>query len=189
MKITLITTAVILSTSGLAHADPSLLDVFTDFEGIIPNTAPGDIINVGDAAFSGPGSFAGFLGEPELYFSGLRAWMVQGQSVGRVDFAAGASLVEFWAIADPEATADASISAYDSSGDIIGMAQSLVVGNAFELFSFSGDISYILFDHTAADNTPIGMISIDDFGYNPVPTPSSIALLGLGAMATTRRRR
>lgn len=188
-KQVMVSAILIASGAGVAFGDPASLEVFSDFEEFSPNTPIGGTFDIGGANFSGSGSFAGFLGEPELYFSGIRAWMVQGESFAHISFAEGASVVEFWAIADPEATADATVAAFDFDGNQIGMTQSIVVGEAFSLYHFDGDISFIEFDHTAAANVPTGMISIDDFGYNSVPTPASGALLLIGGGLLSRRRR
>ncbi len=67
---------VLLYFAARADAAPEDLDFFTNFEGIIPNTAPGDIIVLGvspEIAEFGGDAFAGFLGISQLYRSGIRS--------------------------------------------------------------------------------------------------------------------
>ena len=82
-----------------ANATPEDLDFFTDFEDIGPNTNPGEIIVVGvppeTAELSG-GAFAGSIRTRQLNFSGSRAWMVQTNGTGVIDFTPEAARVEFW---------------------------------------------------------------------------------------------
>jgi hypothetical protein len=181
-----LTIAVLVGLSSGAIAGTS---VFTDFEDITPNTPIGGSFDVATATFSGVGNFAGVVGEGELYHSGIRAWMVQGEGIGRVDFAGGASLVEFWGIVDPKASANASISAFTADDVQIGTSASIVVGDEFTFYNFTGDISYILFDHSGALNEPTGMISIDDFGFNPVPASGTVSAFAAVCLFGARRRR
>ena len=60
-------------------AMPQDLDFFTNFEDVIPNTVPGEIIVVGvspTTANLGGDAFGGRANIRRLYHSGSRAWMV-----------------------------------------------------------------------------------------------------------------
>ena len=178
--------------SASALAEPQDLDVFTDFEEFSPNTIIGDDIVIGvspqTATFTGPGQFAGRIGDPALYHSGVRSWMSLEQSESNILFETLASDVQFYARMDPIANGNAILTAFDANGDQIGATETIVAGDEFRLITYTGDIARINVINNAT-NVPDGMFAIDDFGFSVVPAPSTLALLtGLLACSPRRRR-
>jgi hypothetical protein len=149
-----------------AGAAPEDLDVFTDFENVNPNTAVGEIIEVGtppeSAEFSGD-AFGGVVGLGQLYHSGLRAWMVIESGVGFIDFISDAAEVQFWATAHSSANGNTVITAFDAADVMIGSPVTLTPGSGYQLLTFSGAIASIEVENLASNQ----MNGIDDFGFTP----------------------
>jgi hypothetical protein len=171
MRRTLVSSATILSLAlalfaARAHAAPQDLDVFTNFEGVSPNTSVGEVIEVGtspeSAELSGD-AFGGFLGVGQLYHSGIRSWMVVQNGTGFIDFITDAAEVQFWATAHSSANGNTVITAFDSSHVMIGPAVTITPGSGFQLVSFSGAIASIEVENNASNQ----MNGIDDFGFTP----------------------
>ncbi len=162
-----------------AQADPEDLDFFTDFEDVDPNTSVGEPIEVGTppetAELSGD-AFGGVVGIGQLYHSGLRAWMVLASGTGFIDFVPDAGEVQFWATAHSSANANTVITAFDSSGVVVGMPVTLTPGSGFQLVSFSGAIASIEVENNASNQ----LNGIDDFGFTPVPEPGAMLMLVSG---------
>ena len=169
-------------------ATPMSQDVFTNFESFVLNTDVGDPISIGtppDEAILAGDSFAGIIGQGALYYSGLRAWMVNPSGVGTMTFASPASEVEFWATANPLGNGNTVITAYDTGGIQIGGAVVLTPTDGFVLVSFSGTIGRIDIENLATN----AMNAVDDFGFTTlVPEPGALALLALGALVLRSRR-
>ncbi len=181
---------VLLYFAARADAAPEDLDFFTNFEDIIPNTAPGDIIVLGvspEIAEFGGDAFAGFLGMFQLYRSGARAWMVTPNGTGVIDFEPDAALVEFWATAHPGASGATVITAFDGLSVQVGDPVTINPGAGFRFVAFSGNIARIDVDNL--DGTR--MNGIDDFGFTPVPEPGAtpMGLTAIAVLAFLRRHR
>ncbi len=183
---------VLVSTvAGVAHASPLDLDVYESFEGIDPNTVPNVSFSIGPAAteatFSG-NAFAGVAGIGSLYHQaltpGVRAWMIQPGSVGAVDFEVDAAEVEFFARTHPSADGNTVITAF-LENQPVGSPVSLTTVDGWTLVSFGSAVDRIEFDNQATNF----MNGVDDFGYTPVPEPSTavLALLGVALTALVLR--
>jgi len=106
----------LLLLTAPAAAFPEDQDVFTDFEGVFPNTLPGVIIVVGVSPASadlGGDAFGGRVGAPALYRSGFRSWMVQANGTGVISFESDADVVEFYVRVLLSATGNTVITAFD----------------------------------------------------------------------------
>ena len=153
------------------------LGVFTDFEEFVPNTAVDVPFDVGTdperATFSGD-AFAGIANIPELYHSGVRAWMVQPGGTGRIDFETNAAEVEFWARTRSFASGSTVITAFDDAENVIDTI-TLTAPDPFQLISFMGSIDYI----EVVNNDLSQMNSIDDFGFTPIDPGDDLARIRL----------
>lgn len=172
-------------------AAPEDQDVFTDFETI--NTSVGEEFSIGtspEAATFGGDGFSGVAGIGELYFSGVRAWMINPGGTGTIDFETNAATVEFWTRLRTGADGSSVYTAYDDADQVID-TQTISTPGAFQLLSFSGNIDRIEIVNNATMAGDRLMNSIDNFGYTTVPEPSSL-MLGLAAFASAivaRRKR
>jgi hypothetical protein len=171
-------------------ADPQLQAYFTDFEDVNPNTAIGEIIQVGvppETAELGGDAFGGVVGLGQLYHSGLRAWMVVQSGVGFIDFQPEAGVVEFFATAHSAADGTTVITAFDANDAVVGTPVTLTPGTGFQLVSFTGAIASI----EVINNATNQMNGIDDFGFTPVPEPGLAYMLytGVTGVAWLARRR
>lgn len=171
-------------------ADPQLQAYFTDFEDVNPNTAIGEIIQVGvppETAELGGDAFGGVVGLGQLYHSGLRAWMVVQNGVGFIDFQPEAGVVELFATAHAAADGTTVITAFDASDAVVGTPVTLAPGTGFQLVSFTGSIASI----EVVNNATNQMNGIDDFGFTPVPEPGlgSMLYAGVTGVAFLARRR
>jgi len=147
---------------------PQDLEFFTNFEDVIPNTVPGEIIVVGvspTTANLGGDAFGGRIGLGEFYHSGRRAWMVLPNGKGTVTFENDATTVAFWATARSRASGNTAITAFNSSDVIVNAPVTITPGTGWQLVSFSGRIARI--DVVNLDDTQ--MNGIDDFGFTPAP--------------------
>lgn len=183
-----ITTVVLFCGVTQGFAAPQDQDVFTDFESI--NTSVGESFDLGtsptSATLDGDG-FSGVAGIGELYFSGIRAWMINPGGTGTVDFETNASTVEFWTRLRTGANGSSVYTAYDDANQVIDSV-TIDTPGPFQLLSFTGSIDRLEIVNNATGNGQ--MNSIDDFGYSAIPEPTSLAL-GLGAclaLVTARRR-
>ena len=182
--------ALMLFAAPVAAA-PQDQDVFTNFENVSPNTAIGEIIEVGSspevASFSGD-AFGGVVGIGQLYHSGLRAWMVTANGTGFIDFETDAIEVEFWATANSLANGNTVITAFDDGGVMVGSLVTLTPGSGYQLVSFSGPIASIMVVNNATINQ---LNAIDDFGFTVVPEPGATSMLlsGGALLAALGRRR
>ena len=178
-----------LFLGSAALAAPEDQDVFENFDGITPNTEVGVPFDVGvtpnTATFSGDG-FAGVANIGELYFSGIRAWMVNPSGTGVVTFETNAAVVEFWTRLRTGANGSSVYTAYDDNDQVIN-AVTINTPGPFQLVSFTGDIDRIEVVNNATGNGQ--MNSIDDFGFTPVPEPATAVMLGLIALAALREPR
>lgn len=173
-----------LGTAGDAGALPEELDVFTNFE--FPSTDVGDPITLGTspgtATLAGD-AFAGKVGQLALYHSGSRAWMVTAGGTGTIAFETNAGRIEFWALANPNASGTTVITAFDDLDAVIGNAVTLIPGEDWLLVSFSGSIDRI----DVINNDGSQLNGIDDFGFTPIPEPGTSAMLSLGLLALAAR--
>lgn len=186
--------AIVLFATASLHGAPEDRMVFTDFESLSGTTVPigsspatAIFTGLDDPAQDG---FIGVAGQSALYFPGeLSAWMVlPGGRTGVVHFPeSNASLVEFYFRNNPAADGNSIITAFDDGDSVIG-APVVVNGNGgFELLQFAGSI-----DHITIQNNSSGgqlMNSIEHFGFDIVPEPTSLALLLVGGVLLVRRRR
>ena len=182
--------AVLLCLAGSARAGLMTLPQSTSFEQI--STSEGEPFSIGDegeeALFAGD-AFSGFLGVAALYNTGSFAWMVSPEGTGTVDFASGATAVEFFATASPSGDGDLVITVLSPSEAVLATA-SVSPGEGFQPFSFSGDIGRIRFENLSTGVNRYA--SIDDFSFAPgqVPEPGSALLLatalGGGILAGSR---
>lgn len=186
---TTISALLLLAGSNIANADPMDLDVFTTFEEITPNTLPNEPFTIGtspaSAEFSG-NAFAGVGGVPELYFSGIRAWMVMPDSTGLIQFETNAATVEFWSRIRTGADGATVITAFGDNGTAIDSV-TIDTPGPFQLVSFTGDI-----DHITVRNNATGtemMNTIDDFGFTPIPEPAAFVGLVLCTALALRKTR
>lgn len=188
---TLIGVLVILSVlAGVAEratAAPADLGVFTSFESI--STAVGQEFSIGDPAVAarfGGQAFSGVLGIPELYFSGIFAWMVVPGGTASIRFEQDASRVEFYARTSSTANAALSITALDDGGSTVGSAI-LSPGSPFQLVSLVGDIDRIELTNLATGSSHYA--SLDDFGYDvPELATCLLQVASLGLLALRRQR-
>ncbi len=164
-----------------AVADPMDQDVFTTFEGI--STGVGETFSIGTspetAEFSGD-AFAGIANIPELYHSGMSAWMVNPNGTGMINFETNAAEVEFWARTLGTANGPTLITAFDDLAQVIDTI-TLTSSDPWQLVSFSGSV-----DRLEVVNQATGagqMNSIDDFGFSPIPESSTWALALFGVLA------
>lgn len=162
-----------------AQSQPESQDVFTNFEGIIPNTSTGEPFDVGafpDVATFGGDAFAGFVGNPALYRSGIRSWMVVPNGSGTIEFPELAAEVEFYAVVLGAASGATMIRAFDAVDEQVGSTLVVDPGTGFQLASFSGSIAAIEVENL--DGAQLN--GIDDFGFTPLPEPgfASMAMLG-----------
>ena len=170
------------------QATPELLDVFTDFESI--NTEVGEPFSIGappvTATFGGD-AFAGVAGIGELYFSGSRAWMVNPGGTGVIEFETPASTVEFRTRLRTGANGASVYTAFDDFDQIIDTI-SIESAAAFQEVGFTGAIARIEVVNSASGAGQ--MNSIDNFGFTPVPEPTSATLAAVVflSVATMRRR-
>jgi hypothetical protein len=174
------------------HATIASATVFEDFEAIIPNTTPGVPFTVGaapeSAEFSGD-AFAGVAGIGELYFSGIRAWMVNPGGTGTITFLENASYVEFWTRLRTGANGPSIFTSFDDQGDVIESI-TLATPTSFQLLRFEGNIDRLEIVNGATEMDQ--MNSIDDLTFaTVVPEPGSMSLFGgaLCAVAIFCRRR
>ena len=184
----------VLMIAGVAEGNPMDEGVFEDFEGIAPNTAVGEVIDLGGAELSGK-SFAGVVGQGALYHSGVRSWMVLEDGVGAIDFGdVNAGSVGFYLRTHPSADGDTVVTAYDDLGEVVGDIVTVVGGSfdvsdpsgkGFTFIKYTGDIDRIEIENFASNR----MNGIDDLGFSLVPEPSSILLLGFGALGVIKRRK
>ena len=180
--------ALVLVGYSFANGAPEDQDVFTDFESF--DTMPGDTFSLGTApqvsTFSGD-AFAGVAGIGELYFSGLRAWMVNPGGTGVIEFDTNAATVEFWTRIRTGATGPSVYTAFDDLDQVIS-EETVSTPGPFQLLSFTGNIARIEIRNNAAG---AGMMnSVDDFGFTPIPEPTAIVLgfLAIATLATPWRR-
>lgn len=195
MRIVCVTSVVHLISALLllaapAAAAPELLDVFTNFENVNPNTAIGEIIDVGtspELASFGGDAFGGVVGVGQLYHSGKRAWMVTTNGTGSIDFETDASIVEFWGTAHSAANGNTVITAFDADDVMVGSPATLMPGSGFQLVSLVGPIASI----EVVNNASNQMNGIDDFGFTVVPEPGATSMLfsvGVVLAVLARRR-
>lgn len=177
----------LLGVAERAAAAPADRTVFTSFESI--NTAVGQEFSIGDPAIAarfGGDAFSGVLGIPELYFSGIHAWMIVPGGSASVRFESNASRVEFYARTGSTANGALNISARDDLGGVVGSAV-LSPGAPFQLVSLVGDIDRIELMNLATGASHYA--SLDDFGYDVPEPPASLLLAVALALLAPRRRR
>jgi len=153
-------------------AIPQDLDFFTNFEDVIPNTVPGEIIVVGvspTTANLGGDAFGGRIGNKSLYHSGRRAWMVLPNGTGVITFETDADTVAFYARAS---SGDTIVRAFNGSDVIVDGPVTIIPGSGWQLVSFSGRIARIEVTNLS-DSFPNG---IDDFGFTPAPEPIGVEI-------------
>ena len=171
----------IVGFTSVASAAPIDLEVFTDFDELVPNTVVGVPFDIGtepERATFGGDAFKGIVGIPELYFSGSRAWMVIPSGTGIIDFETNAVEVEFWGRTRSFASGSSVFTAFDDANGVIDTV-TLTKNDNWQLISFSGNI-----DHIEVVNNDLSyMNSIDDFGFTPIPEPSTFVLGFLGLVA------
>jgi hypothetical protein len=180
----------LLLFSTPAAAIPEDQDVFTDFEGVFPNTSPGEIIVVGVSPASadlGGDAFGGRIGVAALYHSGVRSWMVQANGTGVISFESDADVVEFYVRVLSSATGNTVITAFDALDVIVDGPVIVLPGTGWQLVSLSGGIAEI--DVENLDGAQ--MNGIDDFGFTPLPEPGAALSLisGMLLMGVIGRRR
>jgi len=177
---------VIAATAGLlaaGAAEAQTFDVFTSFEF---EDTDGEF-TVGESPITATflNGEAKSIGAPALYQTGLNSWMVDAGQIGTIEFETPASLVDVW-LRDQLPDVDSVMTFFSPGGDV--------------LTTFEGD--FVEWTHVVVDDVgPIGSITLqnnagaggytvlDDFGFNAVPAPGAVALLGAGAIASSRRRR
>lgn len=153
-----------------------------DFEAIGGFVADGDAVTdfkVGPAQFTG--GLSGVARIPELYKSGNHAWMVRGGDTGTILFDPGFLNVSFYAKAFSGADAGTTITAFDTSNNILN---SLILNSSdpFTRFMASGQLGRIEIANNDSNNARFN--AVDNFQVNNVPLPAAIwlyasALLGL----------
>ncbi len=147
---------------------PQDLEFFTNFEDVIPNTVPGEIIVVGvspTTANLGGDAFGGRANIRRLYHSGSRAWMVLPNGTGVITFETDAEIVKFYARVLSNSTGDTIIRAFNGSDVIVDGPVTISPGTGWQLVSFNGRIARI--EVMNLDGSV--MNGIDDFGFTPAP--------------------
>lgn len=171
----------LLATALQAHGGV----VSTSFEFESNEFTVGD--GVMTATFTGGSNV--FEGVPGLYSDGIRAWKVSGDgATGVIEFGAPATDVSFFSAIGSQS--QGSIRVLDSSG--VELESAIVTSSNMSdpgaFFSFSGsDIGSIEVEPSAGFSGQ--EVYIDGFEATVTPAPGALALVGLGGIAVTRRRR
>jgi len=173
-----------------AAALPEDQAVFTDFGDVFPNTTSGEIIVVGvspDSADLGGDAFGGQIGELDLYHSGSRSWMVEANGTGLITFETDADVVEFYARVLLLAVGDTVITAFDAFDVIVDGPVTIQPDTGWQLISLTGGIARI----EVVNGDGVIMNGIDDFGFTPLPEPSTSLMLasGVALLGVIGRRR
>jgi hypothetical protein len=171
-----------------AHAAPEDLEFFSDFENLNPNTAVGEIFDVGlapDVGSFGGDAFGGRVGNPALYRSGVRSWMVVPAGVGTIEFPTLAGVVEFHAVVLNSATGDTVISAFDALDQQVGPSVTIEPGTGFQLVRFVGKVAAIDIENFDA----VQLNGIDDFGFTSLPEPGLVPMAMAGTILLVHLRR
>ena len=194
--IPMIAAMVVAVTVGSAQAGI----IFTDFND--PNPPLGSTeFTVGSglkqATFTGGETV--FRGDPDLYASPPNAWLIAGAgaggagAVGVIDFLIDATMVSFFAI--NAANGQATVQFLDASGAILNTqtVTASVMSDPAAQISFSGGgirQVRIINPGPASPPAPPYETFIDNFTAE-IPTPGTVALMGLGliGIGLVRRRR
>ena len=165
--------------AAAAAASPQEQAVFTSFEEFDPNTIEGEPIVIGtfpDSAVLSGDAWAGATGNFDLYYSGLRSWMVVARGIGVMTFETDAEVVEFWARVLALARRGTIITAFDEFGEIVGVPVTVSPGTGWQPIYFSGRIAWIEVDNLDTQE----MNAIDDFGFTSLPEPGAALTLVSG---------
>ena len=179
--------ALCVAASAQQIVDPNLITLQHDFEVDPPNVPPVGPFTLGNATFSEASSGSGGPG-----------WRLLNGFPTRV-------LTDNAGISDITVTFDTpmlragllnvisgryQIDFFSPGGALLGTVINTVPDNGSERFAGWGDaggIGSINVTEFGVDNGLVG--GIDDIRYDLIPAPSSLALLGLGGLVATRRRR
>ena len=161
-------TAIIVALSGIPqlNAAPEDQEIFTDFEAFDTGVDQPFVVGAAPSAatFSG-NAFSGIAGIGELYFSGVRAWMVNPGGIGTIEFDTNASIVEFWTRLRTGANGSSEYTTFDDADEIIDSV-TITTPGPFQLLSFSGNIARIEIQNNAVGGNL--MNSIEDFGFTTI---------------------
>lgn len=175
MRINCCTIAWAMAT--LLSAGPLIAQTYeTSFEDLTGETE----FFIGPAHFTG--GIAQTIGVPAFYSDGLRAWMIDGQGTGLVDFGPGALDVSFQARGS--ADGDLVITPLDAAGgDPVG-SPFTVSGTDFVAVDFTAQslgqpITHLSFENTGAAGN---FAAVDEFAFTAIPEPATWTMCLIGML-------